>query len=173
MQRAASIAVAILASGLLVVATGSAGAGTASETFPLYSAGDRVDDLPLAAVLRRDDTAHYVSFVYGDCVSSSDEGCAPPAEIQVWPACRRNLAFSGDSPSNDASVERITVRGVPALLFDDGTRLELETDRSTIVVFAGTRGRAFTIAAALRSPDDSVIPGRPLPKRQEGRAMGC
>jgi hypothetical protein len=177
MQRPASIGLGSLASALLVGAgAGLAGAGPPSETFPLYSAGERVDELPLAAVLRRDDTARYVSFVYGDCAATSDAGCAPPAEIQVWPACRRSLALYEGAESGGAPVERLTVRGVPAALFDDGTRLELEADRSTIVVFAATRERAFRIAAALRSLDDSVLPGRPLPmpaNSQEGGAMGC
>jgi hypothetical protein len=182
MRRAASIGLGILASALLVAVgaglagPGLAGAGPPSEAFPLYSAGERVDELPLAAVLRRDDTSRYVSFVYGDCVASSDAGCAPPAEIQVWPACRRNLALYEGAESGGGPVERLTLRGVPAALFDDGTRLELETDRSTIVVFAGTRGRALRLAAALRSLDDSVPPGHPLPKparSQEGGEMGC
>ena len=174
MQR---ITVSILAPGnvalALLVAGGSAGAGTPSETFPLYSAGERFDDLPLVALLRRHDTAEYVSFVYGDCKPTSDTGCAPPVEIQVWPACRRNLALYEHRPANAAPVERITVRGVPAALFDDGTRLELETDLSTVVVFAHTRARTLRIAEALRSLDDSVTPGRPLPKPVRGREGGA
>jgi hypothetical protein len=144
-----------------------------SENFPLYWAGESVDDLPLTAVLRRDDTARYVSFVYGDCEASGDAGCAPPAEIQVWPSCLRNIALYDDPRSRVGWVERITVRGVPAALFDDGMRLELETEGSTLVVFAHTREGALRIAAALRSLDGSVAPWRPLPKRQEGVDMDC
>ncbi len=157
----------------------SAGGGRApaeSRSFePLYKAGDRVDGLPLAAVLRREDTAEFVSFVYGDC-GGDDAGCAPPAEIQVWPACRRNLALYDDATDRGALAEPITLRGVPALLFDDGTRLELETGRSTVVVFAGTRARVLRIAAALRALDGSVPPGLPLPKpvrMQGGDALDC
>ena len=161
-------AVGILALPLLVVG-GSAGAGTSPETFPLYWVGERVDGLPLAASLRRDDTARYVSFVYGDCEASSDAGCAPPAEIQVWPSCLRNLALYDDPQASVGRPPgRIAVRGVPAAFFDDGTRLELETEGSTIVVFAGSRGGALTIAAALRSLDDSVAAGHPFPARREG-----
>lgn len=167
------LAPVILTLVLLVAGNGSAGAGTAAEDFPLYWVGERVDDLPLAAVLRRDDTAGYVSFVYGDCEASGDTGCAPPAEVQVWPSCLRSLALYDDPRASVGSVERISVRGVPAALLDDGTQLELETGRSTVVVFAHSRTRAFRIAAALRSLDGSVAPGRPLPKRQEGGVMGC
>jgi hypothetical protein len=90
-------AVALTAVGL--VRSGPAGAGggvpprssfslgeaRAFDEFPLYSAGADVDGLPLTAVLRRDGTASFVSFVYGDCVASGDSGCAPPAEVQLWP----------------------------------------------------------------------------------------
>jgi hypothetical protein len=160
--------VGALALALLIAGSGSAGAGTPSETFPLYWAGERVDDLPLAAVLRRDDTARYVSFVYGDCEARSDAGCAPPAEIQVWPSCLRNLALYDDPQSSVGSDGPISVRGVPAASFDEGTRLELETDGSTIVVFAGLRSHALAIAAALRSLDDSVAAGSPFPARRQG-----
>ena len=82
-------------------------------------------------MLRRSDTADFVSFVYGDCTADDDMGCAPPLEIQVWPACRRHLALYGSSPLGP-TVERTTVRGVPAAVVDGGTRLELQTGRSTV-----------------------------------------
>ena len=178
MVRARRIVVASLALGLALVGSVSAGGGhspTAFRSFdPLYNAGDRVDGLQLAAVLRREDASGFVSFIYGDCPAADDAGCAPPAEIQIWPACRRNLGLYDDT--TDRGAERISLRGVPALLFDDGTRLELETGHSTVVVFAGTRGRVLRIAAALRALDEAVAPGLPLPKpvrTQGGDALSC
>ncbi len=147
----------------LLVGGGSAGAGGPTNAFTLYWPGDRVDDLPLSAILQRDDTAQFVSFVYGDCEASGDAGCAAPAEIQVWPACRRNLALYEDASWSGALPELISVRGVPAALFDGGTRLELETGASAVVVFAHSRALLLRIAAALRSLDGSISPGRPLP----------
>ena len=145
----------------------------AFDEFPLYDAGERFDGLPLTAVLRRDDTADFVSFVYGDCVASDAEGCAPPLEIQVWPACKRNLALY-DSPVTAMPVpERVTVRAVPAAFFEDGDRLELQTGRSTVVVFGGSRARNLRVAATLRplgerassgplpAPDPEAVAGRP------------
>ncbi|CAN5727866.1 hypothetical protein BH18ACT13_BH18ACT13_16620 [soil metagenome] len=172
-------AAVMLALGLALVGSGSAGGGqpsTALQSFPLYNAGERVDGLPLVAVLRREDTARFVSFVYGDCVAGDDAGCAPPAEIQVWPACSRNLGLYDGDGSAGAPAEEITVRGVPALLFDEGTRLELEAGDSTAVIFAGDRVRVLRVAAALRAVDGTVLPGRPLPKPTRGRkggALGC
>ncbi len=169
----------MLALGLALLGSPSAGGAqspTASRNQALLNAGERVDGLPLAAVLRREGTAEFVSFVYGDCAARDDAGCAPPAEIQVWPACRRNLGLYDDAFVDSTIAERMSVRGVTALLFEEGTRLELETGRSTVVVFAGTRGRVLRIAAALRALDGSVVPARPLPepvRELGGDPMDC
>ena len=119
------------------------------EEFPLYFAGDEVDGLSLAAVLRRDEGADYVSFVYGECSPTSDSGCAPPVEVQVWPADVRH-AGSYDASAGAPSVEVTRIRGRPAAFVGDGMQLELYTEESTIVVFADTRQRLLTIATALR-----------------------
>jgi len=146
--------------------------GTFDE-FPLYSAGDRVDGLPLVAVVRRNDTANFVSFVYGDCTAGGDAGCAPPAEIQVWPACLRNPALY-DSPLPGAPVlQRATVRGVPAAFFDDGTRLEIQTGRSTVVVFGDSRARVLRIADALRPVNPPLPIGPSLPSPAPGALEGA
>ena len=168
--RASSIA--LLALGLPLLGSPSAGGAQSpigSRDLALFNAGDRVDGLPLAAVLRREGTAEFVSFVYGDCAAHDDAGCAPPAEIQVWPACRRNLGLYGDALGGKLA-ERTSVRGVPALRFDEGTRLELETGRSTVVVFADTPARVLRVAGALRALDGSVGSTRPLPQplREQG-----
>jgi hypothetical protein len=119
--------------------------------FPLVWAGDVVDGLRLAAIVRRDDTATYVSFVYGDCRPVSyDSGCAPPAEIQVWPADARNLDSYDSSAPGAPAPEQTRIRGSPAAFFDGGTRLEIYTSRSTVVVFSHPRTRVLAIADALR-----------------------
>jgi len=176
----ATVTASLAALGLGLVVSVSAGGGQSPADTrglgPLYNAGDRVDGLPLAAVLRREGTAEFVSFVYGDCVAADDAGCAPPAEIQIWPACRRSLGLYRGATDRGALVEPISLRGVPAFLFEDGTRLELETGSSTVVVFAGTRGRVLRIAAALRTLDETVSPGVPLPKpvrAEGGDALDC
>jgi hypothetical protein len=129
------------------------GEARAFDEHPLVYAGDQVDGLPLEAILRRDDTARYVSFVYGECRPPSREsGCAPPAEIQVWPVASRSL----DSYRSPAPVTPVplpmptTIRGLPAAFFDHGTRLEIYAPRTTIVLFSHSRDRVLTIAAALR-----------------------
>jgi len=141
------------------------------DDHPLYFAGDRVEGHRLVAVLRRSDTADFVSFVYGECMPDDDTGCAPPIEIQVWPACRRHLALYAVFPPG-AVLERTTARGVPAAVLDGGTRLELQTGRSTIVVFADTRARLARIARSLRSLDAPVARGGALPPPVAGALEG-
>ena len=159
------------ASATLLLAGGVSAGGVPAQGPPALFAGDSVDGLPLMAVLRGGD-AGYVSFVYGDCEAADDAGCAPPAEVQVWPACRRHLGlYEGGSPFRPP-VEHVAVRGVPGVFLDDGTRLELQTGRSTVVVFAGSRGRALRIAAALRSADGSTPAGVPLPMPEQGALAG-
>ena len=143
----------------------------AFDDYPLYFAGDRVEGLPLVTVLRRSDTADFVSFVYGDCTPDDDMGCAPPLEIQVWPACRRHLALYGSS-SLGPTLERMTVRGVPAAVLDGGTRLELQTGRSPVVVFADARARLARIAGKLRSLEAPVPRGALLPTPVAGAVEG-
>ncbi|OFW75296.1 MAG: hypothetical protein A2Y55_03800 [Actinobacteria bacterium RBG_16_68_12] len=52
------------------------------------------------------------------------------------------------------------VRGVPATLLDDGRRLEIQTGRSTVVVFGDSSERVARIAEALRQVN---VPGPPAP----------
>jgi hypothetical protein len=158
--------------------TGSGASGL--EELDLYYAGLRADGLQLTTVLRRDDTASYASFVYGDCVGSGDLGCAPPAEIQVWPVCRRSLAVhDGAGESRGPVPEWVGVRGVRGAVFEAGRRLELETGRSLIVVFARSRQHVLRMAAELRAVDGSADADAPLPPPgahaagEEGGAMAC
>jgi hypothetical protein len=138
----------------------------AFDEFPLVYAGERVDGLPLVAIVRRHDTAEYVSFVYGDCrPSPPDGGCAPPAEIQVWPAGRRNLGSYDASHGGPGLPELTRIRGSPAAFFDAETRLELYTAQLTVVVFAPSSERLGKLVDALRcvaedaadAPPDSLV----------------
>ena len=157
--------------------TYSVTAARAFKGFPIYYAGDSFEGLPLTAVLRRvDETTSYISFVYGDCEAGGDLGCAPPAEIQVWPACLRRLASYDGAPPFGPVPEETTVRAVRAASFDDGRRLEIQTGGSTVVVFARARDEALRIAAALRGVNVAVPPAAPLPEPSAealSRGLSC
>ena len=184
-MRAPLLGVASLGVALSLAGGGSAGDGRQAasqrvelekargfDDYALYNAGDRVEGFPLVAVLRRSDTAEFVSFVYGDCTPADDTGCAPPIEIQVWPACRRHLGLYAAPTGVSPALEQTTVRGVPAAFLDEGTRLELQAGRSTIVVFADSRSRVARIARALRAVDGSVAVRQALPPPAPGALEG-
>jgi len=155
--------------------TFSLAAAARFQSFPVYDAGPSVVGLPLVAVLRRNDTANYVSFVYGDCRATDDMGCAPPVEVQVWPACLRNpsLYRSPRAPTPEPTV----VRGVPAAFFaNDGLRLEIQTGTSTVVVFARSRDEAVSVANALRGVNVPAGRSVALPAPAAGvmnGSLGC
>jgi len=142
----------------------------AFDELPLVYAGELVDGLPLTAILRRDDTARYVSFVYGDCRPTGGDGaCAPPAEVQVWPAGARNLDSYGSATAAQVTPvpEPTTIRGLPGAFFDDGRRLEIYTPWTTIVLFAHSRDHVLTVAAALRCL------ARAPPSESGNRTLDC
>jgi hypothetical protein len=142
----------------------------AFEEFPLFYAGEEVDGLPLVAIVRRIDTANYVSFIYGDCTPlGSDGGCAPPAEIQVWPADARNVGSYDMSLPGTPALEHTTIRGRRAATLGEGTQLEIYAGRSTIVIFAPTRDRALAVAHALRCVRSSA----PVPATTPGGMLSC
>jgi hypothetical protein len=178
MQRGFGLCASAFAGLVLVGATGSTVPARAISLEresprvrdPIFFAGDRTEGIQLQSVLRRSDSAEYVSFVYGDCVPDNDAGCAPPIEIQVWPACRRHLALYDSSYGPD--LDRVTVRGVPAAVLDGGTRLELQTGRSTIVIFADSRQRLTRIAKDLRALDVGTASDVPLPAPAPGAVEG-
>lgn len=173
MRALAAIGALVLACAVGLAGGNSSLAGEAprsADVPQLFDAGPAVDGLPLTAVLRREDTGS-VSFVYGDCSPGDEAGCAAPAEVQVWPACRRSLA-SYERDARSPTPERTVVRGVPAGFFDGGMRLEIQTGSATVVVFGDSRARAARVAAALASVDGAVSPGQPLPPPVDGAVEG-
>ena len=153
----------------------------AFDEFPLYGLGDVFDDLPLTAVVKRDDPptpgervrASYVAFIYGDCVAHAEAGCPPPLEIQVWPACERTISDYSLTPAGDPLPHEATfVRGVPAAFFEDHLRLELYTANVTIVVFGLDAAQVRRAASALRAVNALAAQGRMLPPPVAGALEG-
>lgn len=124
--------------------------------FPVYSLGSSFDDLPLTAVLRQcenpgldaslgiDARGNSVSYIYGACDPPLGEGgCAPPLEIQVWPACERSVSdYDMDLPPR---LDRL--RGAPTA--EIAGRVEIYSN-STIVVFSPDPELARRAAAAVQ-----------------------
>jgi hypothetical protein len=145
--------------------------------FTAYSLGSKFQDLPVTAVIRRCDApypgekirANYVSYIYGDCEVTPDvDGCAPPLEVQTWPACERSL---GDYETGGGAVyspaELGDARGVPAETFDGDSRVELYTGNSTVVIFGAGKDQASEAIDSLRAEQTGSpleAPAAPEPK---------
>lgn len=107
-----------------------------------------------------------VSFIYGDCAPVGDSGCPAPAEIQIWPACIRNPSLY-DKDYGPPSIST-TIRGVPAAYFEGGARLELQTGKSTVVIFGATQAAVDQIAQALQGVNGPTQRTDPLPPPAPG-----
>ena len=127
--------------------------------FPVYSVGPEFEGLPLTDVDRECTQPHpggppqarlnMVSYTYGECEPPPGEGgCPLPLEVQTWPRCEREPNDYEVGHHNPLKA-KLTLRGVPAHLYEDGLRLEVLTGRSTVVVFGLDRAQVLRAARAL------------------------
>lgn len=122
--------------------------------------------------------SNFESWIYGTCEARPDEGCAPPLEIQSWPACERSPADYNAGPPGAAGQiqpkETLQLRGLPARLYEDAS-LELNAAEVTVVIFGHSREQLVAAAEALRTSADSPItvePEQKLPLPAPGAENG-
>lgn len=157
---------ALLALVLPALATLAAGCGTThppplanaalveAQTFPyfrIYWVGRRFNGLPLAAV---DGSKSYSTTVgdsvyYGDCVTGKGllgggGSCRLP--LQVTTVIYRRHENKPLGPQRN-----ILIRGVPAVVYDEGRSIELYSERMAIDVFSDTPADALLAAEQLRT----------------------
>jgi hypothetical protein len=133
--------------------------------YPLYGLGPSFEGRPLKVLIERKDSAplpgeeafppaNFVTSVYADCAPppNADECRTYPVQVQVWPACVRNLSTYSFDPERRIPLEheRLQLRGVPAAYFADDPRLELYTGTVTVAIFGSDRAVLYRAASALR-----------------------
>lgn len=122
-----------------------------SDPEPVRSqvAGGRVDPESLGR-------SRFALRVYGKCEATTETGCAPPLQIQSWPACERSAAdYTFGAPERRLEpTEVVDVRGVPGRFYGND-RLEISTGAVTVVIFGDSRELVLTAADALRSAPGS------------------
>jgi len=148
------------------------------EEFSVFYAGDEVNGYPLTAVnhsplgpMRKN--AWSVDFTYGTCdvgPGFDPGGCSMPVEISNEPACSRNLAMYGGPLSPGAHPKRF--RGATAAFFERGSRIEIQTGTTTIVIFAFSKREALAVARSLRGVNTAVETGEALPPPAAGALQG-
>ncbi len=159
-RRARSVVLGLLA---LVLALAAAGCGTShpkrialgslaeAQTFPyypLYWVGPRFEGHALVAA---DGQKGYISSVgdsvyYGDCVHGKGifggGSCLLPLQVTT-------VIYRLHSNATLGPQRNILVRGVPAVVYDEGRSIELYSGRVAIDVFSDKFARAYAAAQRL------------------------
>lgn len=170
MSRTAMVGVVALAAvALSFTASGSATSNTSllpctaqdePTNFTTYSVGLRFEGLPLTLVDRLCTEPNpqsgaprarinVVNYLYGMCELSAEvPRCQPPLAVQVWPRCERDPGHYTIDHHNPLEA-KLTIRGVPAHLYEGGHRLEVYTGDSTVVVFGAEHDQVKRAATAL------------------------
>lgn len=116
----------------------------------IYWVGRRFEGIPLTAADRPKDYDRSlgIRLYYGDCLGRrrlfASGGCTLPLEINT---------VHYFPHSNDALGPRVMtrIRGVPAVIYDQGRSIEVYTGPLAIDVFADTPARALRAARALHT----------------------
>jgi hypothetical protein len=136
-----------------------------AQTFPyyrIYWVGPSFVRNPLAAV---DGLKSYIpsvgdSVYYGDCVQKKGifggGSCSLPLQVTT-------VIYHVHSNKALGPQHNILVRGVPAVVYDEGRSLELYTGRVAIDVFSDTYAHAIAAALRLRPVNAPEPASRPLP----------
>ena len=115
--------------------------------YPLYWAGERFEELEISYFGL---DGAFVTFVYGSCGATGDQGCAPPLQIQIFPLC-----FHLDASAANRAWTRRQIRGAPVGVFDGAP--VMFTRRTQIKVYRGEGsdpGLPLRTLAGLRSLND-------------------
>jgi hypothetical protein len=129
-------------------------AGTLAEAetfpyFPVYWAGTRFAGQPLAAVDGQEnyDSGIGDSVYYGDCVHRKGifggGNCLLPLQVTT-------VIYGLHSNATLGPQRNTVIRGVPAVVYDEGRSIELYSGRMAIDVFSDTFAHAYRAALALR-----------------------
>jgi hypothetical protein len=158
----------VLATGCATVhpAPITASALAEAQTFPyfrVYWAGPRFGSYRLAAADGRKgySTAIGDSVYYGDCVAGKssalgENGCELPLQITT--------AIYQMGPTTSFGAHRDTLlRGVPAVIYDDGRSILLYSGRLTIHVSSDSLAEALAAVRRLRPLNAPGSAARPLP----------
>jgi hypothetical protein len=155
--------------------------------FTFYSVGPAFEGLPVTDVYRlcaepypgEPLRANYVDYIYGTCTPpvpspevATGSGCVNPLEIQTWPACERTLADYSIDKNEPYPHEWLgAVRGAQAAEFDGGTRVELYTGSSTVVIFSEDPKLIAAALAALRPEPQDDPPSIPAADAQVNQEL--
>jgi hypothetical protein len=136
-----------------------------AQTFPYYTiywVGPSFQGRPLTGA---DGVAAYKPYTgdavyYGDCVKGNgilgSNGCLMPLKVDT-------AVYSLHSNVNLGTQRNTIIRGVPAVIFDEGHAIELFTGRLMIDVYSNTGANAYAAAQMLQPLNAGGSSSTPLP----------
>jgi len=132
------------------------------KDYRVYYAGSEVGGYPLETVTeseaRRKGRRDAIwDFGYGDCTPAPDSGCSLPISIQNWSTCQR---WAGIYPGKP---RLFSFHGAKAAWVPTAGSLEVYTGRTTVVIFAWSRGLSESAARQLRTVHQEQSPSRLRP----------
>jgi len=145
--------------------------------FPVYYPGESVNGYPLTAVARDPlgpmrKNQESVLFMYGTCkLPPGEGGCSLPVSVSNEPACSRNLGMYGGGFGSPVP-HPTRIRRATGSFFEGGSRLELQTGTTTVVIFAFSKRKTLAVARSLRGVNIPVSASDPLPPTAPGALQG-
>jgi hypothetical protein len=159
----------LLVFGQLAIGTAATlGEARSFSAFRVYFTGKAIKDLPLEMVEKEPrhnggrSTAW--TFFYGSCVPTGEGLCSVPLQIQNYSTCRRWADAYPGKP------HLFHYRGAEAAWVRTAGSFEIYTGRTTVVIFARSRGIARSAARLLRAMKSSHP--SPLPPPVPGSLWG-
>jgi hypothetical protein len=125
---------------------------------PKYDLGPEFEGLPASHAYRRCDPqgrpsgrANFHATIYGDCViEAGQQACAPPLEVQTFPACERPGDYRFGPGNAPMPREETRIAGRDAAIFAEGGRVEVYTKTATVVLFGDDLAQLRRAAAQIR-----------------------
>lgn len=131
--------------------------------YPIYWAGPNFGASPLTAVDGQKSYSPAIgdSVYYGDCVRQPSVlgggSCMLPLQVTT-------VIYRLHSNRNLGAQRNALIRGVPAVIYDEGRSIELYSGRQAIDVFSDTLAHAMSAALTLRPLNAPGSARGPLPK---------
>lgn len=136
-----------------------------AETFPyypIYWVGHNFGGYPITAADGKKGYEASIgdSVYYGDCVR--DKGILGGGSCQL-PLQVTTVIYRLHSNATLGAQRNTIIRGVPAVIYDEGRSIELYSGRQAIDIFSDTLGHAMQAARALRPLNAPGSASGPLP----------
>ncbi|HEY7892753.1 MAG TPA: hypothetical protein VIC05_11150 [Solirubrobacteraceae bacterium] len=125
--------------------------------YPVYWLGGSFQGMAVTNVVRDPSGAFTVQ--YGDCIEGGQSTCVPPLAVVTSPD--NSFRPTGEAPTNP-----LHIRGVTALLSQQGRAIEMSTGAVVVDIYAGRASVALAAAQAIAPINRVGLPGQQLPAPQ-------